>query len=71
MLKKCPKREGGVTTNPKNFIANLRKLTHIYEELAMKNSNTGEGGSKAVWTFPKNIHIGSDSRPLCLNVQLC
>ena len=37
--KKCPKRGGGggVISNPKNFIANLRKLTHIYE-LSQKKS---------------------------------
>ena len=35
--KKCPKRgEGGVISNPKNFIANLRKLAHIYELMQKK-----------------------------------
>ena len=35
--KKCPKRGGGgwVISNPKKFIANLRKLTYSYEKSAM------------------------------------
>ena len=47
---------GGVTSNPKNVIANLRKLTHIYK-LSRKRRNEESknegGGSKAVWTFFK------------------
>ena len=53
---------GGVISNPKNFIANLRKLAHIYE-LSQKKAQcnfqkvTGEGGVKAVWTFFKKTSI--------------
>ena len=62
--KKCPKRGGGggVISNPKNFIANLRKLAHIYE-LSQKKAQcnfqkvTGEGGVKAVWGFYKKTSI--------------
>ena len=57
--KKCPKRGGGggVISNPKKFIANLRKLTHIYE-FSQNNCNEisqNGGGSKAVWNFSKKI----------------
>ena len=50
--------EGGVISNPKNFIANLRKLTHIYkfsQKKAQCNFQKwgGGGGSKAVWEFSK------------------
>ena len=50
---------GGVISNPKNFIANLRKLTHICEFLQKKKRNVisknreGGGGPKAVWYFSK------------------
>ena len=48
---------GGVISNPKNFIANLRKLTHIYEFSQKKRNviskNREGGGSKAVWEFSK------------------
>ena len=49
---------GGVISNPKNCISNLRKLTHIYK-LSQKKAQCnfqkrgGGGGSKAVWNFSK------------------
>ena len=52
---------GGVISNPKNFIANLRKLTHIYElsqKKAQCNFQKGTGGGvKAVWEFSKKTSI--------------
>ena len=42
---------GGVVSNPKNFIANLRKLAHIYElsqKKAQCNFQKVTGGVKAV-----------------------
>ena len=36
LWKKC--EGGGVISNPKNIIVNLRKLAHIYEKSAVKNS---------------------------------
>ena len=42
MEKISKKGEGGVIANPKNFIANLRKLAHIYE-LSEAKSVTKKG----------------------------
>ena len=43
---------GGVVSNPKNFIANLRNLAHIYELSQKKKRNViskkWRGGVKAV-----------------------
>ena len=54
---------GGVISNPKNFIANLRKLAHIYE-LSQKKAQcnfqkvTGEGGgSRPFGDFTKKTSI--------------
>ena len=47
---------GGVIFNPKNVIANLRKLTllTIFCKKAQCNfKKLGERGLKAVWTFSK------------------
>ena len=62
--KKCPKRGGGggVISNPKNFIANLRKLAHIYE-LSQKKAQCnfqkvpGGEGQGRLGILQKNIHI--------------
>ena len=49
---------GGVISNPKNFIANLRKLTHIYK-LSQKKLQCnfqkwgGGGGQRPFGGFPK------------------
>ena len=51
MSKRGGKRRG-VIDNPKNFIANLHKLTYTYDNSAVKFPKVrGEGGLKAVWTF--------------------
>ena len=56
-MEKNVQKGGGVISNPKNFIANLRKLTHIYklsQKKAQCNFQKGMGrGVKAVWTFFK------------------
>ena len=49
---------GGVISNPKNFIANLRKLTHIYkfsQKKAQCNFQKwgGGGGQRPFGSFPK------------------
>ena len=60
---------GGVISNPKYFIANLRKLTHIYE-LSQKKRNeiskNGEGVKGRLEFFQKNINIGESIRPLMM-----
>ena len=60
---------GGVVSNPKNFIANLRKLAHIYEHSQKKaqcnfQKVTGWGGQGRLGILQgrlgilqKNIHI--------------
>ena len=54
---------GGVISNPKNFIAHLRKLTHIYEfsqkkhNVIPKNGEGGGGVKGRLEFFQKNIHI--------------
>ena len=61
---------GGVISNPKNFIANLRKLTHIYkfsQKKAQCNFQKwgGRGGVKGrLEVFQKNIQFGESSHPL-------
>ena len=62
---------GGFISNPKNFIANLRKLTHIYKfsqkkaECNFQKMGTGGGGVKGrLVFFQKNIHIDKSIRPL-------
>ena len=48
--------ERGVVSNPKNFIANLRKLAHIYELLQKKaqcNFQKVTGGSRPFGDFTR------------------
>ena len=65
---------GGVISNPKNFIANLRKLTHIYK-LSQKKAQCnfqkwGGGGSKAVWEFSKKTSsLGNPVTPNAVNTE--
>ena len=59
---------GGVISNPKNFIANLRKLTHIYKFSQKKAQcnfqKWGGGGVKGrLVFFQKNIRIDKSIRP--------
>ena len=55
-------RGGGVISNPKNFIANLRKLAHIYELSQKKVIGWGGQGRFGILQgrlgiLQKNIHI--------------
>ena len=68
---KFPKRGGeggGVISNPKNFIANLRKLTHIYElsqKKAQCNFQKGTGGgARPFGRFPKKHPFWGIQSPL-------
>ena len=59
---------GGVIFNPKNVIANLRKLTHICEFSQKKAQcnfqKWGGGGVKGrLGVFQKNIQFGQSKRP--------
>ena len=55
--------ERGVVSNPKNFIANLRKLAHIYElsqkkaQCNFQKNDGGGGGQGRLGILQKNIHI--------------
>ena len=53
---------GRVIANPKNFIANLRKLTHIYE-LSQKKRNVISKRSRPFGLKKKDIQIWGDGHP--------
>ena len=55
---------GGVISNPKKFIANLRKFTHIYKKSAMKFPKIRSGGIRPFGLFSKKKHIWGDGRLL-------
>ena len=58
------KGRGGISS-PNKIIANRHKLMHIYDNFAMKNSKTKEGGvTGRLDFFQKNIHIAVKKRPL-------
>ena len=59
---------GGVISNPKNFIANLRKLTHIYELSQKKKRNViskkgQEGGQGRLEVFKKTSILAATVTP--------
>ena len=72
--------EEGVSSNPTNFLANLRKLMHIYD-LSQKKRNEdfqkrGVGVKVRLDFFQKDINFGRAGRPLAsarqtLNCILC
>ena len=45
-FSKCPIRQGGHISNPKNAIANLCKLRYIYKKSAIENFKISEGGDQ-------------------------
>ena len=67
--KNVQKGGEGVISNPKNFIANLRKLTHIYE-LSQKKAQCnfqkwgGGGGQRPFGSFPKKHPFWGIQSPL-------
>ena len=52
----------GVISNPKMFIANLRKLMHIYEKRNEDFQNKGGQGRLDFFLSQKNINFGAAGR---------